>query len=214
MLRSLHLASPDWHLGFSSNIRSRDVLETVSSHLDQKSEEKKDYYFPPSYPVFVCLFVLPSTILFLPSSITSSCGSYPVWRVLLLFSSVQFNHSVMSDSLQSHGQQHARPPCPSPTPGVYPNSCPLTWWCHPTISSSVVPFPSCLQSFPASGSFPMSHLLWWPTNVYTWPETLLWASESCTHLFTSQRGCKVPQPSLLLLLLLSCFSHVWLCATP
>ena len=62
----------------------------------------------------------------------------------------------MSDSLQPHGLQHTRPPCPPPTPGVYPNSCPLSRWCHPAISSSVVPFPSCLQSFPASGSFPMS----------------------------------------------------------
>ena len=59
----------------------------------------------------------------------------------------------MSDSLQSHGLQHARPPCPSPTPGVYSNSCPLSRWCHPTISSSVIPFSSCLQSFPASGQF-------------------------------------------------------------
>ena len=59
----------------------------------------------------------------------------------------------MSDSLQLHELQHARPPCPSPTPGVYSNSCTFSWWCHPTTSSSVVPF-SCLQSFPASGSFP------------------------------------------------------------
>ena len=64
----------------------------------------------------------------------------------------------MSDSLQPHGQQHARPPCPSPSPGAYSNSCPLNWWCCPTISSSVVPFSSCLQSFPASGFFPMSRL--------------------------------------------------------
>ena len=70
--------------------------------------------------------------------------------------SVQFSHSVMSDSLWPHEPKHARPPCPSPTPGVYSNSCPLSHWCHPTISSSVVPFSSCLQSFPASGSFPMS----------------------------------------------------------
>ena len=62
----------------------------------------------------------------------------------------------MSDSLQPHGLQHARPPCPSPTPGVYSHSCPLSWWCHPTISSSVIPFSSCLQSFPASGSLQMS----------------------------------------------------------
>ena len=70
----------------------------------------------------------------------------------------QFSCSVMFDSLQPHEPQHARPPCPSATPGVYPNSCPLSWWCHLTISSSVVPFSSCLQSFPTSGSFPMSHL--------------------------------------------------------
>ena len=73
----------------------------------------------------------------------------------LLFS-VQFSHSVRSDSLRSHGPQHIRPPCPSPTPEVYSNSCPLSQWCHPTISSSVIPFSSCLQSFPASGSFQMS----------------------------------------------------------
>ena len=72
------------------------------------------------------------------------------------FSSVQFIHSVMSNSLWPHESQHARPPCPSPTPGVHSNSCPLRWWCHPTISSSVIPFSSCLQSFPPSGSFPMS----------------------------------------------------------
>ena len=70
--------------------------------------------------------------------------------------SVQFSCSVVSDSLQPHGLQHTRPPCPSPTPGVYLNSCPLSRWCHPTISSSVVPFSSCLQSFQASGSFPKS----------------------------------------------------------
>ena len=74
------------------------------------------------------------------------------------FSSVQFSCLVMSDSLWPHEPQHARPPCPSPTPGVHPTPCPLSRWCHPAISSSVVPFSSCLQSFPASGSFPMSQL--------------------------------------------------------
>ena len=69
---------------------------------------------------------------------------------------VQFSRSVVSDSLQPHGLQLARPPCPSPIPGVYPNFCPLSQWCHPTTSSSVVPFSPHLQSFPASGSFPMS----------------------------------------------------------
>ena len=71
---------------------------------------------------------------------------------------VQFGRSIESDSLQPHGLQHARPPYLSPTSGVYSNSCPLSRWCHPAISSSVVPFSSCPQSFPASGSFQMSQL--------------------------------------------------------
>ena len=74
------------------------------------------------------------------------------------FSSVQFSHSVVSDSLWPHELQHARPPCPSPTTGVHSNSCPLSQWCHPTISSSVISFSPCPQSLPASGSFPMSQL--------------------------------------------------------
>ena len=80
--------------------------------------------------------------------------------IIVFFSSVtsvsQFSHSVVSDSLWPHGLQHTRLPCPSPTPGAYSNSSPSCQWCHPAISSSVVPFSSCLQSFPASGSFPMS----------------------------------------------------------
>ena len=74
---------------------------------------------------------------------------------MLQFSSVQFSHSIVSDSLRSNGLQHARHPCPTPTPATYSSSCPSSWWCHPTISSSVFPF-SCLQSFPGSGSFPMN----------------------------------------------------------
>ena len=77
----------------------------------------------------------------------------------LLYGMVQFSRSVVSNSLQPHGLRHARLPCPSPTPGAYSNSCLLCQWYHPTISSSVVPFSSCLQSFPASGSFPMSQLI-------------------------------------------------------
>ena len=69
---------------------------------------------------------------------------------------IQFSRSVVSNSLWLHGLQHTRLPCPSPTPGAYSNSCPLSQWCHPTTSSSVIPFSSCLQSFPLSGSFPMS----------------------------------------------------------
>ena len=82
-----------------------------------------------------------------------------MWKVQ--FSSVQFSHSVMSDSFWPHEPQHARPPCPSPTPGVHPNPCPLSRWCHPTITSSVVLFSSCPQSFPASQSFPMNQLFAW-----------------------------------------------------
>ena len=76
-------------------------------------------------------------------------------------SSVQFSCSVVSDSLRPHESQHARPPCPSPTPGVHSDSRPSSQWCHPAISSSVVPFSSCLQSLPASESFPMSQLFSW-----------------------------------------------------
>ena len=77
------------------------------------------------------------------------------------FYSVQFSRSVVSNSLQPHEWQHTRPSCPSPTPGVHPNSCALSRWCHPAISSSVVPFSSCPQSLPASESFPMSQLFAW-----------------------------------------------------
>ena len=97
--------------------------------------------------------------------------------------SVQFSCSVVSNSLQPHESQHARPNCPSPTPGVYSNSCPSNQWCHSAISSSIVPFSSCLQSLLASGSFPMSQLFTWggqsigvsasasvlPMNTQDWP---------------------------------------------
>ena len=83
----------------------------------------------------------------------------PAWEHLFL--SVQFSPSVVSDSLWPHGLQHTRPPCPLPTPRVYSNSSPSSGWCHPVISSSVVPFCSRLQSFPASGSFPMSQFFPW-----------------------------------------------------
>ena len=73
----------------------------------------------------------------------------------------QFSRSVVSDSLRPHESQHARPPCPSPTPGVHSNSCPSSWWCHPAISASVIPFSSCPQSLPESESFPRSQLFAW-----------------------------------------------------
>ena len=86
----------------------------------------------------------------------SLSGSSRINRSYLLISSIPFSCSVMSDSLWLHGLQHARLPCPSPTSSACSNSCPLSQWCHPTILSSVVPFSSCLQSFPASQSFPVS----------------------------------------------------------
>ena len=82
-------------------------------------------------------------------------------KISSAFSSVQFSRSVLSDSLWPHELQYVRPPCPSPIPGVYLNSCPSSWWCHPTISSSVIHFSSCPQSRSASGSFPMSQLFAW-----------------------------------------------------
>ena len=80
------------------------------------------------------------------------------FSLIVQFSSAQFSHSAVSDSLRHHESQHARPPSPSPTPGVHSNSCPSSRWCHTAISSSVVPFSTCPQSLPASGSFPMSQL--------------------------------------------------------
>ena len=88
-------------------------------------------------------------------------GENPVLFSHFFFSSVQFSRSVVSDSLWPHESQHARPPCPSPTPGVHSDSHPSSQWCHPAISSSVVPFSSCPQSLPASESFPMSQLFVW-----------------------------------------------------
>ena len=83
------------------------------------------------------------------------------WLNAVQYQLVQFSHSVVSDSLWPHESQQARPPCPSPTPGVHSNSCPSSWWCHPAISSSVVPFSSCPQSLPASGSLPVSQFFTW-----------------------------------------------------
>ena len=90
--------------------------------------------------------------------VTDTASFLPQCPSLLLPHSVQSSHSVMSDSLWPHGLQHARLPCPSPTPRACLNSCPSSWWCHPAISSSVMPFSFCFQSCPASGSFQMSQL--------------------------------------------------------
>ena len=99
--------------------------------------------------------------------------------------SYQFSRSVVSDSLWPHEPQHARPPCPSPTPRVYPNPCPSSQWCHPAISSSVIAFSSCPQSLPESGSFPMSQLFAWggqSTRVLASTSVLPVNTQECSPL--------------------------------
>ena len=103
---------------------------------------------------------------------------------ILSADSVQFSCSVVSDSLRPHELQHARPPCPSPTLRVYPNSCPSSWWWHSAISSSVIPFSSCPQSLPASGSFPMSQLFIWGGQSIGVSASAV-KSLSCVQLFAT-----------------------------
>ena len=121
-----------------------------------------------------------------------------------VFSSVQFSHSVVSDSLQSHESQHARPPCPSPAPGVYSNSCPSSRWCHPAISSSVVAFSSCPQSLPASGSFPMSQLFAWGGPKYWSVSFSISPSSEHPGLISFSSGVQYAQ-------LHKCFKNVSVC---
>ena len=116
--------------------------------------------------------------------------------------SVQFSRSVVSNSLRLHESQHARHPCPSPTPGVHSDSPPLSPWCHPAISSSLVPFSSCPQSLPASGSFPMSQLFTWggqslgasasvhPVNIQGWFSLGLVLSPCCSRVISSTTAWK------------------------
>ena len=111
-------------------------------------------YRKASYPL-LCILIKESQ--------SNKACALAVCRLSISFSfcfyiSVQFSHSVVSDSLRRHESQHTRPPCPSPTPGVYSNSSPSSWRCHPANSSSVIPFSSCPQSLPTSGSFPVSQL--------------------------------------------------------
>ena len=146
---------------------------------------------------------------------------------------VQLNHSVMSNSLWPHVLQHARPPCPSPTPRVYSNSCPLSRWCHPTISSSLVPFSSCLQSFPASGSFQMSQFFasggqsigfsastsvlpmniqdWFPLGLTHW---ISLQSKELSRVFSNTTVQKHQFFSTQLSLLSNSHIHTWLLEKP
>ena len=110
-----------------------------------------------------CIWWSPtSTVIFGDMRPLEVSGSENIIRInSSWWGSVHFSRSVMSDSLQPHESQHAGPPCPSPTPGVHSNSCPSSQWCHPAVSSSVIPFSSCPQSLPASEAFPMSQLFPW-----------------------------------------------------
>ena len=112
--------------------------------------------------ILMCVYINTHICIYLISKHPSICfNTFVAFLDFLTLQSIQFSRSVLSSSLQPHELQHARPPCPSPTPGVYPNPCPSSRWCHPAISSSVAPFSSCPQSLPASGSFPMNQLFTW-----------------------------------------------------
>ena len=135
------------------------VPRAFFSHLSTPAHATL-YWVPLVVLLILLIHPLNRTLIWID---VSTCGGgqkgYPIPPLHLdtqYNHSVQFTCSVMSESLRPHGLQHTRPPCPSPTPGVYSNSCPLSQWCHPTSSSSVVPFSSRLQSFQASRSFPMS----------------------------------------------------------
>ena len=124
-------------------------------------EEKKRTGNGLEFPwrALVLLLLSVRSLHMLIRSLTSSCHHLGHQTSYPQFSSVQFSCSVASDSLWPHELQHARPPCPSPTPGACSNSCPSSHWCHPAISSFVIPFSSCLQSFPASGVFSKESVL-------------------------------------------------------
>ena len=129
-------------MGFS---RAR-ILEWVSFPFSRGSSWPRDQTHSIS-----CIFCITGRFF----------NTEPPGKTNCVFSSVQFSCSVVSDSLRPHESQHARPPCPSPSPGVHSNSRPSSQWCHPAISSSVIPFSSCPQFLPASESFPMSQLFAW-----------------------------------------------------
>jgi len=140
-----------------------------------------------------------------------------------------FSHQVMFDSSRSHGLQHARPPCPSLSPGICPSSCPLHWWCHPTISSSVTFFSFCLPSFPASGSFPMSQIFTsgsqsigvsasasvLPMTIQGWfplefTGLVLLQSKCLSRVFSSTTVWKHQFFTALLSLWSNSYNHIWL----
>ena len=173
--------------------------------------------------------------LFLSYTTTPPPSTF-AWHTIFLGSplhSVQFSCSVMSDSLQPHGLQHARPPCPSPTTGVHSKSCPLSQWCHPTISSSVVPFSSGFQSFPASGYFPVSQFFasggqsigvsasasvlpmniqgWFPLQLTSWISLL---SKGLSRVFSNTTAQKHQFFGAQLSLQSNSHIHTWLLEKP
>jgi len=159
-----------WSSAFKWVYFSFSSLPLVSLLCSAIFKDCSDNYFAFLYFFFLVMVLITASHTMAQTSIPSSSGTLSdllPWKYLSLplynhkgfyFSSVQFSRSVMSDYLGPHELQHTRPPCIAPAPGVYPNSCPLILWCHQTISSSVIPFSSCSQSFPASGSFQMSQL--------------------------------------------------------
>ena len=139
------------------------------------------------------MLVIPQTHVFsfLPEKFFTS--PFSQFLLLLVYGSflVQFSLSVVSDSLRPHESQHARPPCLSPSPGVHSDSGPSSPWCHPAISSSVVPFSSCPQSLPASESFPMSQLFTWggrSMGLFAWLERI-WTNQKWVALFWAWLVC-------------------------
>ena len=153
--------SPEKEIATHSSILAWEIRRTEEPGGPQSRGSKRigHNWVTNTSKTFECSSILNGSFKKLLGQCKCNYGFGP-W-ILHQYQSVQFSRSVLSDSLRPHESQHARPPCPSPTPGVHSNSCPSSRWCHPTISSSVVPFSSCPQSLPASGSFPMSQLFTW-----------------------------------------------------
>ena len=136
-----------------------DLEGIVLSEINQTEQDKYKYLWNNIYSTYIFHYMWNLKKKKKTRQAKQNRYKFIHTEKLVVASSVQFSCSVVSESLRSHGLQHARPLCPSPTPRVYSNSCPLSRWCHPTISSSVIPFSSRLQCFQASGSFPMSQFL-------------------------------------------------------
>ena len=147
ILKPLHFYM-NFRIGLSIARKKHTRIFTVSVWNLQISLGRVDILTIPSLPIYGQIYL----------SIYLNFLNFSQQYFIYVFSLVQFSHSVVSDSLWPYGLYHTRLPCPTPTPGVCSNSCPSSWWYQPTISSFVIPFSSCIWSFPASGSFPMSQL--------------------------------------------------------